>query len=112
MADAAAQLRAEFNGDRGDIGYISEPYYGQPYPTQALAPEAFRYGRARIPASDLQRRLPDALYTLESRELCFGCDHETYLAVERMQKQYREFVALCARKEKESGIPCMIVVNR
>jgi hypothetical protein len=28
-----------------------------------------------------------------------------------MQEQLRDFVALCARKEEECGIPCMIVAS-
>jgi hypothetical protein len=111
MREAAAQLSAKYNGGGGELGYIGEPYFGAPYPTQALAPEAFRYGRARIAASDLQKRLPDALYLVESRELCFGYGKESDLAVERLQQEYRDFVALCTRKEKECGIPCMIIAS-
>jgi len=111
MAEAVAQVSAKYNGDRGEVGYLSESYYGAPYPTEALVPEAFRYGRARIAASDLQKRLPDALYMVESRELCFGFGKEAEAAVQRLQKQYRDFVALCARKEDETGIPCLIVAS-
>ena len=112
MEDAAAQLSAKFNGESAGVGYLREPYLGAPYPTEALVPEAFRYGRARIAASDLHKRLPDALYMVESRELCFGFGKETEVAVQRMQQQYRDFVDLCARKEEETGIPCMIVASR
>ena len=112
MQEAAAQLSAKHYGDCGELGYLSEPYYGSPYPTEALVPEAFRYGRARIAASDLQKRLPDALDMVESRELSFGYTRETELAVERMQQQYRDFVALCARKEDETGLPCLIIASR
>lgn len=111
MAEAAAQFSSKSSGEGGAVGYLSETYYGTPYPTQTLAPEAFRYGRARISASDLQKRLPDALYMVETRELCFGFDKETQMAVQRMQKQFRDFVALCARKEEETGIPCLIVAS-
>jgi hypothetical protein len=111
VQEAAAQLSAMYNGDRGDVGYLREPYFGAPYPTQALAPEAFRYGRARIAAADLQKRLPDALQLVETREQCFGFGKESDTAVQRMQKQFRDFVSLCARKEEECGIPCMIVAS-
>jgi hypothetical protein len=111
MQEAAAQLSAKYHGGGGEIGYLGEPYFGAPYPTQALAPEAYRYGRARIAASDLQKRLPDALYLVETRELCFGHSRERELAVQRLQQEYRDFVELCARKEKECGIPCMIVTS-
>jgi hypothetical protein len=112
MQEAAAQLSAKYYGDCGELGYLSEPYLGQPYPTEVLAPEAFRYGRARIAASDLQKRLPDALYMVETRELCFGFGEETEATVRRMQQQYRDFVALCARKQDETGIPCLIIASR
>jgi hypothetical protein len=29
--------------------------------------------------------------------------------IERVLKSYRDFVALCARKEEETGIPCLII---
>ena len=48
---------------------------------------------------------------VESRELCFGFGKEAEAAVQRVQKQYRDFVALCARKEEETGIPCLIVAS-
>jgi hypothetical protein len=114
MQDAAAQLSSKFNveyGDHGAVGYLREPYYGGPYPTQTLAPEAFRYGRARVHASDLQKRLPDALYLVETREQCFGFSPETQKAIRRMQQQFSEFVALCVRKEEETGIPCLIIAS-
>ena len=111
MAEAAAQLSAKYYGDCGEVGYLCEPYYGEPYPIQALAPEAFRYGRARIPASDLQKRLPDALHMVETRELCFSVSRAELAATERLQQQYRDFVALCARKEDETGIPCLIIAS-
>ena len=114
MQEAAAQLSRKFNVDDrdcGEVGYLREPYFGAPYPTQALAPEAFRYGRARVTAADLQKRLPDALYLVETREQCFGFSRENEAAIERVQQQYRDFVALCARKEEETGIPCLIIAS-
>ena len=111
MQEAAAQLSSRFSDHCGELGSLYEPYYGQPYPLKALAPEAFRYGRARIAAADLERRLPDALHIVETREECFGFGEETKAAIQRVQKQFRDFVALCARKEEECGIPCMIVAS-
>ena len=65
----------------------------------------------RVRARDLQKRLPDALYLVETREQCFGFSPETQKSIWRMQEQFRNFVALCARKEQECGIPCMIVAS-
>jgi len=31
--------------------------------------------------------------------------------IERVLKSYRDFVALCARKEAETGEPCLIIAN-
>ena len=73
-------------------------------------PEAFEYGRARIAAGTLQKRLPDALHVAETREReVYGVtDAED---IERVLKSYRDFVALCARKEEETGIPCLIIAS-
>ena len=115
MEEAAAQLAGKFNVDHSDcgkVGYLREPYFGAPYPTQALVPEAFRDGQARIAASDLQKRLPDALSLVETREQCFGFSRENQATAKRMQNQFRDFVALCVRKENETGLPCLIVASR
>ena len=109
MADVAAQRSDTHNG--GELGYLEEPYCDKPYPTQVLVPEAYRYGRARIAASDLYKRLPDALDMVETRELCFGWSTEAEAAVRRVQQQYRDFVELCARKQDETGLPCLIVAR-
>ena len=115
MQEAAAQLSGKFStayGDYGSVGYLREPHHGEPYATRTLVPEAFRYGRARIAAADLQKRLPDALHIVETRERLTAFNSADEAAIERMQKHYRDFVALCARKEIQSGIPCMIVASR
>ena len=111
VQDVAAQFSAQCLGSRGNVGYLSETYSGGPYPTEMLAPDAFRYGRARIAAVDLERRLPDALYEIETRELGFNYSAQGGQNAQRTQKEYREFVALCAHKEEETGIPCLIVTN-
>jgi len=116
MQEAAAQLGGKFNAgygiEAGDVGYLREPHHGEPYATRTLVPEAFRYGRARITAADLQKRLPDALHIVETRERLTAFNSADEAVIERMQKHYRDFVALCARKEIETGIPCMIVASR
>ena len=111
MHEVAAQFAAKCQGSRGNVGYLSESYFGGPYPTEMLAPEAFRYGRARIAAANLKKRLPDALYEIETRELGFSYNAEGERNARRLQKEFREFVALCAHKEEETGIPCLIVTS-
>lgn len=71
IQEAAAQLGGKFSADygfdAGNVGYLREPIHGEPYATKALVPEAFRYGRARITAADLRKRLPDALHIVDAR---------------------------------------------
>jgi hypothetical protein len=58
----------------------------------------------------LQKRLPDALHVAETRErIVYGTtDPEE---IEYVLKSFRDFVALCARKEKETGIPCLVIAS-
>ena len=109
MQDKAAQITG-FSVAHGHVGYLREAYHGEPYATKVLVPEAFEYGRARIPADTLQKRLPDALHVAETRERkVYGVtDAED---TDRVLQSYRDFVALCARKEKETGIPCLVIAS-
>ena len=109
MKDEAAQITG-FSVEHGHVGYLREAYHGEPYATKVLVPEAFEDGRAHICAGTLQKRLPDALHVAETRERqVYGVtDAED---IERVLKSYRDFVALCARKEQETGIPCLIVAS-
>lgn len=112
MQEAAAQLSAKYNLAGGAVGYLREPYHGEPYATRTLVPEAINYGRARIAATTLRKRLPDALQVVEAREHAYAVTAADETGIERMQKEYRDFVALCARKEAETGIPCLIIASR
>ncbi len=107
----AAQITG-FSIEHGHVGYLREAYHGEPYATKALVPEAFRYGRARIAAAELQKRLRDVLHIVETREQSYAFSAADEAVIERMQRRYLDFVALCARKEQECGIPCMIVASR
>jgi hypothetical protein len=108
MADEAAQITG-FSVEHGHVGYLREAYHGEPYATKVLVPEAFEYGRARIDAGTLQKRLPETLDAARKRE------RQVYMAndedTERVLQSYRDFVALCARKEVETGIPCLIIAS-
>ncbi len=108
MQDAAAQMSGVFSTEHGYVGYLREAYHGEPYATKVLVPEAFEDGRAHIDAGKLQKRLPDALHVAETRErTVYGVTDDE--DIERVLKSYRDFVALCTRKEEETGIPCLIV---
>jgi hypothetical protein len=110
VQEEKAQLKAWASAEEGGIGYLREAYHGEPYATKVLVPEAFEQGRARIDARTLQERLPDTLHAAATREReVYGVtDAED---IERVLKSYRDFVALCARKEEETGIPCLIIAS-
>jgi hypothetical protein len=103
----ALEEAAQVAGSPGSVGFLQETLHDGPYATEALLPEAFNdCGGARIPAASLARRLPAALALEEKRQ------REIYGAVdERVMQNYRDFVALCARKEAETGRPCRIVAT-
>ncbi len=105
----AAQITG-FSIEHGHVGYLREAYHGEPYATKALVPEAFKYGRARIAADTLQKRLPDALHAAEKRERgIYGETDDD--EIEHVLKSYRDFVALCSRKEQETGNPCLVIAS-
>jgi hypothetical protein len=108
-AEKDAQITG-FSIEHGDVGYLREAYHGEPYATKQLFPEAFMYGRAKISAATLLARLPETLRLAEKREReVYGeTDAEE---IERVLKSYREFVALCAQKEYETGHPCLVIAS-
>ena len=66
--------------------------------------------RAPIDAATLEQRLPVALELAERRE------REVYevtdaAEIELVLQSYRDFVALCARKQRETGQPCLIIAS-
>ena len=108
MQDEAAQLKVWASAEAGQLGYLREAYHGEPYATEVLVEEAFISGRAHISASLLQARLPEVLELTERREReIYGVTDAD--EIERVQKSYRDFVELCARKEEETGKPCLII---
>jgi hypothetical protein len=98
-----AKVVARFGAHSGSVGYLREAYHGEPYATQALAPEAFaRRGGVRIPAATLRRRLPKVLRLVEERErTLYGAT--TPDEIEPTLRSFRDFVALCEQKERETG---------
>ncbi len=55
-------------------------------------------------------RLPLALHIAETHEReVYGVTNVQ--DIDCVLRSYREFVALCARKERETGQPCLIVAN-
>jgi hypothetical protein len=99
-----------FSIEHGYVGYLREAYHGEPYATKVLVPEAFEEGRAQIPAGVLAERLPATLAVADERERKVYNETDP-VEIERALKSYREFVALCERKESETGEPCLIIAS-
>jgi len=108
-AERDAQVTG-FSIEDGDVGYLREAYHGEPYATKVLVPEAFEEGRVQIHAATLADRLPAVLVVAEARErTIYGVTDAK--EIECVLQSYRDFVALCARKEAETGEPCLIIAS-
>jgi hypothetical protein len=111
MQDEAEQARGILSAEHGHVGYLREAYHGEPYATHVpLVPEAFTYGRAHIDAATLQDRLSETLHVAEKRERSVYGETDDD-EIERVLKSYRDFVELCARKEEETGVPCLVIAS-
>ena len=102
-----------FSVVHGHVGYLREGYHGRPYATRVLVPEAFAAANceAQIAATLLRERLPAALEA--ARERCVTVyqqepDSEDSQATLR---SFADFVALCERKEAETGEPVTILAS-
>jgi hypothetical protein len=106
-----AQLSVPFSTIVGRVGYLREAYHGEPYATHYLCAEAFdsEEGEARIRASTLRERLEKTLLLAAERERKLYQSSDEDIA--DVQQSYREFVALCERKEQETGEPVRIVAS-
>jgi hypothetical protein len=110
QAEEDEQLRAVFRADLGRLGYLREAYHGEPYATKVLVPEAFEEHRVPIYAARLEDRLPATLVVAEAREReIYGVTVQA--EIDRVLNSYRDFVALCARKEAETGEACLIIAS-
>jgi hypothetical protein len=100
-----------FSTVHGHVGYLREAYHGQPYATKFLVAEAFAAegGEAEIPAATLRARLPQTLAFVEERERTIYKGDDS--AVAAVQKSFSDFVALCERREKETGEPCLMLAS-
>ena len=105
----AKQSEAWLTIGAGGAGYLREAYHGEPYATKYLCAEAFETGKAHISAAVLRERLPHTLALAEERErtLYKGTDE----AVEEAKQSFRDFVALCEEKEKETGEPVLVIAS-
>ncbi len=106
-AESEAQITG-FSTRSGDVGYLREAYHGGPYGTRALVPEAFdaENCEAAIPAAVLVARLPSVLEIVaERQQKIYGANEDD---VAEACRAFAEFVALCERKEAETGQPVTI----
>jgi len=108
-AERAEQSALWLGSMAGSRGYLREAYHGAPYATKFLCGEAFITGEARIPASRLQKRLPQTLILAEERERTIY--QSDAAEIEAVKQSYRDFVALCERKENETGEPVRIIAS-
>ncbi len=97
--------------ERGEIGYLREAYHGEPYATRHLCAEAFASEKAEayIPVETLRERLAKTLELVEERERTIY--QSDAAEIERVKQSFRDFVALCERKEQETGAPVRIVAS-
>lgn len=108
-AEKKAQLTG-FSVEHGHVGYLREAYHGEPYATHVLVAEAFETGRASISAATLRERLPETLELAEQRERELYGETDAGV-ISRVLKSFSDFVELCARKEDETGEPCLIIAS-
>ena len=110
-----AEEQAQITGGsvvHGHVGYLREAYHGEPYATQSLVPEAFESPehRAEIPAAVLRERLPHTLALVAVRQQVIYDEHDPE-AIHEVQQSFEHFVALCERKEVETGEPITIIAS-
>jgi hypothetical protein len=111
MTDAEKRAQTTgFSVVHGHVGYLREAYHGEPYATKVLVPEAFQEQRSYIHAATLADRLPAVLVVAETRErTIYGVTDAKRISP--VLQSFRDFVALCERKEAETGEPCLIIAS-
>ena len=108
--EITAQHRAGSSTEAGRVGYLREAYHGEPYATIHLCAEAFtEFDGARIPVANLRERLAQTLALAEQRtRSIYKADEDE---IEAVKQSFRDFVALCESKERETGEPVLIVAS-
>jgi hypothetical protein len=103
-AERRAQREVWGQLDAGGVGYLREPYLGEPYATRHLVPEAFTVIEgARIPAALLRERLAETLRLADGRARgLYGFTESE--EIEPILASYNAFVDLCEWLEK-AGTP-------
>ena len=110
--EEAAQVTG-FSVEHGHVGYLREAYHGEPYATRHLVAEAFDSdtGEARIPAKVLRERLPETIRLVKERLRVVYQRGGDIADDDPVVKSFTDFVALCERKEHETGEPVTIIAS-
>jgi len=108
LAERRRQIAA-FSTVPGHVGYLREASHGGPYATEYLLREAFESetSSAAIPAALLRKRLPETLAIVEERQRKIYNVTKAE-AIDEVLQSFRDFVALCEEKERETGEPVVI----
>ena len=107
-----AQLTG-FSVKHGHVGYLRESYHGEPYATRHLVAEAFESpdAEAKIPAKTLRRRLPETIRIAKKRLRVVYNRKGRIPDDDPVIQSFVDFVALCERKEQQTGEPVTIVAS-
>ena len=102
-----------FSIEHGHVGYLREAYHGEPCATPYLVSEAFEdpEGLAKIPAAVLRERLPETIRIAKERERVVYKRKGEIPDDDPIIKSFTDFVALCERKERETGEPVTIIAS-
>lgn len=102
-----------FSTVHGHVGYLREAYHGEPFATTYLVAEAFDSadGQAKIPAAVLRERLPETIRIAKERERVVYERKGEIPDDDPGIQSFTDFVALCERKERETGEPVTIFAS-
>ena len=110
--EEAAQLTG-FSVKHGHVGYLRESYHGEPYATRHLVAEAFDSpdAQAQIPAKTLRERLPETIRLAKKRMRVVYKRKGRIPDNDPVIQSFVDFVALCERKEQQTGEPVTIIAS-
>ncbi len=107
-----AQLTG-FSVKHGHVGYLRESYHGTPYATRHLAAEAFDSpdAQAQISAKTLRERLPETIRLAKKRLRVVYKRKGRIPDDDPVIQSFVDFVALCERKEQQTGESVTIIAS-
>ena len=94
--------------EHGHVGYLREAFTASHMRRRPSFPRPSRWIAWRSTQRSYRTRLPAVLEIAEQREReIYGVTEQA--EINRVLQSYADFVELCARKEAETGEPCLIV---